>query len=163
MLGILSSALLTLQRNFGCWAVQMFYARVVMIWVHSIIQIHNNVMWDWHHSTNYFIIKDECGECSAKYYQSHKTLLWIWIMLCCSKVLFVELHKRRGRELSGNFATISQHGYTCTMSGVTLTVSRGQCATVYVYCAPVQWGQDTSTRLEFFHCCKLVIVAYTEQ
>ena len=38
--------------------------------LHSIIQIHNNVTWDWQYS--------------KKYCQSHKTLSWIWIILCWS-------------------------------------------------------------------------------
>jgi hypothetical protein len=42
---------------------------------HNIIQIRNNVMWDWQHSTEYFHIQVE-------YCQSHITLLWSWIMLC---------------------------------------------------------------------------------
>ena len=58
------------------------------IWVHNslvhhnIIQIHKNVLWDWQYSTEYSTIHVECEECSTKYRQSHKTLLWVWIMLC---------------------------------------------------------------------------------
>ena len=37
----------------------------------NIIQVHNNVMWDWVYSTQYF----------EDHYQFHITLLWIWIML----------------------------------------------------------------------------------
>ena len=48
---------------------------------HNIIQIHNNVMWDWHHFAGYSHIQFECGEYYAKYCQSHKTLIWIWLVL----------------------------------------------------------------------------------
>ena len=36
----------------------------------------DNILW------NIFYIQVECGEYSTKYYQSHKTPIWIWIMLC---------------------------------------------------------------------------------
>ena len=42
---------------------------------HNIIQIHNNVLWDWQCCA-------EFSSHSSKYCQSHRTLLWIWIMLC---------------------------------------------------------------------------------
>ena len=61
---------------------------------HNIIQIHNNVMWDWHYSTKY----------SMDYCQSHKNLLWIWIMLClCTlnmKQLNVDHHGERVHPVS---------------------------------------------------------------
>ena len=50
---------------------------IIHWWHHNNIQIHNNVMWDWH----YFI----------EYCQSHKTLLWIWILLW-AKVSFLKHH-----------------------------------------------------------------------
>ena len=37
-------------------------------------------------SWNILHIRTECGEYSMKYYQPHRTLLWIWMMLC---VLFI--------------------------------------------------------------------------
>ena len=49
--------------------------------MHNIIQIHNNVLWDRLFSS----IHTVCGklwEYSMGCYQSHRTLLWIWIMLC---------------------------------------------------------------------------------
>ena len=33
----------------------------------NIIQIHNNVLWDWQYSTEYFHIQVECGGYSAKH------------------------------------------------------------------------------------------------
>jgi hypothetical protein len=54
---------------------------------HNIIKIHNSVMWDWQYFTEYFLIFPhsiwmfEIREYLVEYFQSHKTLLWIWIML----------------------------------------------------------------------------------
>ena len=55
---------------------------------YTIIQIHNNVMWDSQYSTKHSQIFPTFGldvgnirEYSMEYYESHKTLLWIWIML----------------------------------------------------------------------------------
>ena len=46
---------------------------------HNIIQIHNNDMWDWQRSTEYFIVHSytKCEEWSGEYCQSHIRLLWI--------------------------------------------------------------------------------------
>ena len=52
--------------------------------LHNIIQIHNNVMWDWHYSIEFSHIQYEYEKYSIDYYQSCKTMLWIWITLCCS-------------------------------------------------------------------------------
>ena len=43
------------------------YPNVVIHIYRNIIHMYNNVMWDWQYS--------------AKYCQSQKTLLWIWITL----------------------------------------------------------------------------------
>ena len=48
---------------------------------HNIIQTHNNVLWDWQYFTEYSPYLVCMWEYSAEYYQSHRTLLWIWIML----------------------------------------------------------------------------------
>ena len=49
---------------------------------YNIIQIHNNVLWDWQYYVEHFFIQIECEEYFVKYCQSHITLLWNWIMLC---------------------------------------------------------------------------------
>ena len=43
---------------------------------HNMIQLHNNIMWDWQYSM------EKISEYSMEYCHSHKTLLWIWIMVC---------------------------------------------------------------------------------
>ena len=59
------------------------------ICIHIIIQINNNVRWDWQdfteHSRIFPTFKLNVGntqEYFMEYWQSHGTLLWIWIMLC---------------------------------------------------------------------------------
>ena len=46
----------------------MKYKNPQFYMIHNIIQTHNNVLWD--------------RQYSAQYCQSHRTLLWIWIMSC---------------------------------------------------------------------------------
>ena len=52
-----------------------------IIYSHNIIQIHNNVLRDWQYHVKNCIIHLECEEGFAEHCQSHKTLLWIWLML----------------------------------------------------------------------------------
>ena len=50
---------------------------------HNIIQIHNNVLWDRQYWTWYSLhsyIQYECEEYFVEYCQSHKKMLWKWIM-----------------------------------------------------------------------------------
>ena len=54
--------------------------------VHNIIQIHNNVTWDWHYSIEYSPHSDQIRDYSVEYCESHETLLWIWIRLCYNDV-----------------------------------------------------------------------------
>ena len=53
----------------------------------NIIKIHNNVTWDWHDFMKYSHFEIEYGENSICYWQFHKTMLWIWIMLCMQTVV----------------------------------------------------------------------------
>ena len=66
---------------------------------HNIIHIHSNVLWDWQY---------ECEEYYAKHCRSHKTLLWMWIMLWLDLIeIFVGnipwLHGFRGNEENCNW------------------------------------------------------------
>ena len=45
----------------------------------NIIQMHNNVSWDWQYSAEH--IQTECGEYSVECCWSRRPLLWIWMML----------------------------------------------------------------------------------
>ena len=47
---------------------------------HNIIQIHTNVLWDCQYFTEHSYT--ERGEYFVEYCQSHRALLWTWIMLC---------------------------------------------------------------------------------
>ena len=65
--------------------------------LHNIIQIHNNVMWDWQHSTKYSQIfptfKPNVGniwEFFMESYQSHKTLNIMNLNDVMSKVYVLE-------------------------------------------------------------------------
>ena len=51
---------------------------------HNILRIHDSVLWDWHYYASHSINQAECEEYFVEYCQSHKTLLWIWIMLWLS-------------------------------------------------------------------------------
>ena len=78
----------------------------------NIIQIHNNVLWDWQyfmgHSHIFPTFRLNVGNI-RKYYveyrQSHITLLWIWIMLCMwfngrsmkFQILFMALRSSRNQ------------------------------------------------------------------
>ena len=53
------------------------YLMYIYCTAHNIIQIHNNVLWDCQYSMKYSTIQVECGKYSTKYWQFHKTLLWI--------------------------------------------------------------------------------------
>ena len=50
---------------------------VILISIHNIVQIHNNVMWDLQYSH----IHIEHGNIEWNIVKSHITLLWIWKML----------------------------------------------------------------------------------
>ena len=43
---------------------------------HNIVQIYNNVLWDWQYSAEYFLHSTAYEEYSTKYCQSQRTLLW---------------------------------------------------------------------------------------
>ena len=49
---------------------------------HNIIHIYNNVLWDWQYYVKCSSHLVWMVEYSTKCYRSHKTLLWIWIILC---------------------------------------------------------------------------------
>ena len=55
----------------------------------QIIQIHNNVLWEWQYSTEYSPHSTLIWEYFIEYCQSRRTLLWIWIMLCLLAVLLI--------------------------------------------------------------------------
>jgi len=73
--------------------------------IHNITKIHNNVMWNWQYSTEYFpICRLNVGKYSLEYCQSYRTtLLWISITSChgcpdkkhyfMNKLLFITLFK----------------------------------------------------------------------
>ena len=50
--------------------------------MHSIIQIHNNVLWEGQCYVEYSHIQTEYEEYSTRCCQSQITLLWMWIMPC---------------------------------------------------------------------------------
>ena len=81
---------------------------------HNIVQFHNNVLWEWQYST--------------KYCQSHRTLLWIWIMLCSvtfsgyNSLLFIVLSNR---FLVGNWKIISTHQGMCLLGYLYAIIRQG--------------------------------------
>jgi hypothetical protein len=87
---------------------------------HNIIQIHS-VHCDWQYSTKYSTIHTECEDYSTQYYQSHRTLLWIWIMLWCSygENNWAQMHFNSGKpfthssikDLSIQSHSLSRHNY----------------------------------------------------
>jgi len=67
--------------NFVCFQL--------ILLMHNIIQVHNNVLWDWQYYTEYSPHSHRMWEHSAKYCQSHGTLLCIWIMSCAFAWTFI--------------------------------------------------------------------------
>ena len=64
------------------WAKDMSKINNVCGIIHIIIWIYNNVLWDQQYYAKVTSIQYECGEYFVDYCQSHKTLLWILIILC---------------------------------------------------------------------------------
>ena len=61
---------------------------------HNIIQMHNNVLWDWEYFVQYSSHSAWMKEYFVEYCLSHKTLLWIWILLCSKcEILFLQFIK----------------------------------------------------------------------
>ena len=65
--------------------------------LHNIIHIHNNVIWDWQYPTIFFLIFPTfslyVGNIKEYTVKSHKTMLWIWIMLCILWMDFQHISK----------------------------------------------------------------------
>ena len=64
--------------------------------LHNIIQIQYSLLWDWQYPQNTpgcsLHLNKNVGniqEYFVEYYQSHRTLLWIWTMFCYLWILFV--------------------------------------------------------------------------
>ena len=79
----------------GCWLQSMVVTLIKTLheqqW-HNIIQIHNNVLWDWQYYAEYFSHSYWMWGIFVKYCQSHIILLWIWKMLILSNKISFDVY-----------------------------------------------------------------------
>ena len=78
----------------------------------GIYKIHNNVMWDRQYSTKYSLHSGWMWEYSMEHCQSHKTLLWIWVLLCR---IYIELIKKNRKIANCKWLVVETLGYWLIM------------------------------------------------